>query len=181
MMLLLLCTVFSCKKMEREENEKTSKGLEVSISQHPGLPFTGKRRFKTMTSVKSRNTPMYFVEIMKNGDVYFSCVYHMNDNDWSDYDYGTYAESYYAGTFQKYMRGYFPYLNDSMAVYEITATHIYEVDQNNQRISKEPCCDTALSAPETLCPCAWELTEAPHTNPLLIEGYSFFNNGKVNI
>jgi hypothetical protein len=111
------------------------------------LPFIGKKQFETRPAISGTGTPQRYVEINRNGDVYFS----FEQVNQADGEITT--ENYYAGKYAKCVKSVFKKLDNETRHYEITEDAIFEVDENCSRLSNEDCCNSDDYDGQKSCPC----------------------------
>ncbi|MES2703041.1 MAG: hypothetical protein V4649_10395 [Bacteroidota bacterium] len=139
---------FSCNSRERPAYAKKTKA-EAAVNSTIDMPFVGKRMFETRPGVSGTGTPHKFVEILANGDVFFS----FEQENQSD---GTISkERFYAGKYTTYITCSFEKLN-SKTFYEFTKEAIYEVDGQHNRVKNEECCGLTEEADKEGCMCDGE-------------------------
>lgn len=153
---ILSLFAFSCSSNNSSQEEtvmEPNSSLLVSDTtkvsrQHKELPFIGKKMFETRPGVSGTGTPQYYIEILENGDTFFSFGQHDMSNN------SEIAERYYAGKFTPYIKSIFKKLDNEVRYYYVTRDTIYEVDENHKRLISEECCN--IDQTETECPCQSE-------------------------
>lgn len=138
------------------QNSNSSKILNqqdssINQTEKQELPFIGKKSFETRVGISGTGTPHKFIEILKNGDVFFSF-----DQE-NQADGTTVNEKFYAGKFKRFMFCTFKKLDNDTIYYEITKERIYEVDIKNQRITSDDCCNSTNIDMGNKCPCEGDL------------------------
>ena len=115
------------------------------------LPFVGKKEFETMPGASGTGTPHRYVEIMRNGDVFFGFIQE-NQAD------GTVTkERYFAGKYRTYMKSYFKKWDNETVYYKFSNEKIYQVDKNNKILIGVECCGVSNQDLEAKCPCESKL------------------------
>ncbi len=162
----LAISILSCKK-ENNETEKINKNeseqkLDLSFIEKKGktnkkeseqkldLPFIGKREFETRPGYAGSGTPVTYVEITKDGNVFFGFVQENQANGKITRD------RYFAGKFKRTMKCIFKDW-DETTYYRITKDKIYEVDKDNKLIVSEDCCTSNNLDAGGNCPCESDL------------------------
>ena len=119
----------------------------VPATDSAALPFVGRRGFETRPGCSGTGTPHRAVEITKNGDVFF---FFEQENQ---ADKTITKERYYAGKFNRYMKCAFKKLDAGISYYEFTKDTIYEVDEHNNRLKNNDCCDNDNVDDKKECTC----------------------------
>lgn len=147
-MILLVLVTSACNEQKNyTQSDREQKNIKLETNHRADLPFVGKRAFETRHAVSGTGTPHRYVEILDNGDVYFS----FEQENQAD---GTIMiERYYSGKFDKYLRCVFSKLDNETIYYEIAGDKIYELDSNSQHVTNEDCCTLSNidSADKCLC------------------------------
>lgn len=143
----LAISILSCKK----ENNETEKINKKESEQKLDLPFIGKKEFETRPAFSGSGTPVKYVEITKDGNVFFGFVQQ------NQYDGTVTKERYFTGKFKTYMKCFFKKYGNETTYYRITKDKIYEVDNNNKSIVSEECCTSDNFNSGSNCPCKSDL------------------------
>jgi len=164
LMVLIFVTLISCDRNEKkiysiedvsnanikevdEDFRKSNVNYKVIENEDDSLPFIGKKNFETRMAISGIGTPHKYIEIKRNGDVYFSFEQENQSNR------NIMEENFYAGKFSKYMKCEFKKLGNEIIYYEITTGNIYEVDSNNNRLTGEDCCTVSNYELGSKCRC----------------------------
>lgn len=151
LIIVILSMSITKAKCQSSHPNKFNKSL-VKSKQPLHLPFIGKRSFETRFGVSGSGTPTRFIEIDKNGDVFFSFLQPIIDSD------STISESFYAGKFRPFLKCEFKKL-DEIRYYKITNKMIYEVDRNKKLLKSDECCHSYNIEMGNKCPCESEYYE----------------------
>lgn len=113
-------------------------------------PFTGKRDFVIEEGISGSGTPAYYLDIKKNGHVYFGFV-QVNQADGRET-----REEYDAGAYNpKVMKVRFKTYNETFYV-KFDKERIYLTDSKGNTKKSGDCCPASEMA-ETDCPCSGKL------------------------
>lgn len=172
-LLLTISFLYSCGQNELTQKELESKEKEIALkekglakifgdtlnlkapdrdtinksqSQPLILPFIGIRSFETQPGVSGSGTPMRDVEILENGDVFFSFL-QINQADGTET-----KERYYSGKLKSIMKCYFKKLGNETTYYKIGKGKIIEVDKSGNVLYGSHCC-SLQEMDKDECPC----------------------------
>lgn len=110
------------------------------------VPFTGKRSFNIMEGYSGTGTPAYYLDVKKNGDVYFGYV-QVNQASGEET-----AEEMNAGKYNpKVMKAQFKKSNETFYV-KFDKEKIYLTDEKGNIQKSEDCCSSMESDKES-CTC----------------------------
>lgn len=113
-------------------------------------PFTGKRDFVIEEGVSGSGTPAYYLDVKKNGHVYFGFV-QVNQADGRET-----REEYDAGAYNpKVMKVHFKTYNETFYV-KFNKERIYLTDSKGNTKKSDDCCPVSGMA-EMNCPCSGKL------------------------
>ncbi len=113
-------------------------------------PFTGKRDFVIEEGMSGSGTPAYYLDVKKNGHVYFGFV-QVNQADGKET-----REEYDAGAYNpKVMKVHFKTYNETFYV-KFDKERIYLTDSKGNSKKSVDCCPVSELA-ETDCPCSGKL------------------------
>ena len=143
--IILIVCLMSCDNEPLSVNRRLRSNTESS--KELSLPFVGKRWFDMRPGLSGTGTPHKFVEIMRNGDVYFS----FEQENQADKTLTT--ERYSAGKYTRYMKCVFKKMDNEITFYELITDAIYEVDENKKRLKSVECCDGSNIANKNECVC----------------------------
>lgn len=114
------------------------------------LPFTGKRDFMIEEGMSGSGTPAYYLDVRKNGHVYFGFV-QINQADGKET-----TEEIDAGAYHpEVMRVHFKTYDETFYV-KFDKEKIYLTDSKGTIKKSDDCCPVSKMA-ETNCPCAGKL------------------------
>jgi len=114
-------------------------------------PFTGKRSFDIIEGYSGTGTPHYYLDVKKNGDVYFGFIQvNLADNSET-------KEEMNAGKYNpKVMNVRLKKMNESFFV-KFDKDHIYLTDQEGNIQKSEDCCSAQESLTSDTCTCESKL------------------------
>jgi hypothetical protein len=161
-LLALSTLLFSCNQQADRQKVTAASKMETAVQQKDTaadmdpaqpLPFIGQRWFETRPGYSGTGTPHRYVEILKNGNVYFGFEQE-NQGDKIEGIENITSDKYYAGKFKPVLKCFFSTLGeDSTFYYEITKDKIYEIDEHGNRRISEDCSDPLTDSFHAKCLC----------------------------
>lgn len=114
-------------------------------------PFAGKRTFDIVEGFSGSGTPHYYVDVKKNGDVYFGFI-QVNQADRTET-----TEKMNAGQYNpKVMNVRFKKMNENFFV-KFDKDNIYLTDKEGNIQKSEDCCSSFESSTQDICTCESKL------------------------
>lgn len=111
------------------------------------IPFTGKRSFDIIKGFSGTGTPAYYLDVKKNGDVYFGLV-QVNQADRTET-----KEKMNAGKYNpKVMKVHFNTFEETFYV-KFDKDKIYLTDKEGNITSSEDCCSSMQGQEGNKCIC----------------------------
>ncbi len=123
-----------------------------TLAQQVKLPFTGYRSFDIMKGYSGTGTPHYYMDVKKNGDVYFGYV-QVNQADGKET-----KEEVNAGKYapNKVMKVVFKEYDEILMV-KFDKDKIYLTDERGNILHLEDCCSSSERINKNTCKCESEL------------------------
>ncbi|CAH0151639.1 hypothetical protein MP478_13515 [Chryseobacterium sp. WG14] len=118
------------------------------------VPFTGHRSFDIMQGYSGTGTPHYYLDVKKNGDVFFGYV-QVNQANGKETTEEINAGKY--GT-NKVMKVHFKKFNETFFV-KFDKNKIFMTDEKGNIQNLEGCCSSSESMDKETCTCESELYE----------------------
>ncbi|MGC5745443.1 hypothetical protein [Chryseobacterium sp. NFX27] len=114
-------------------------------------PFVGYRSFNIIEGFSGSGTPAYYLDVKKNGDVYFGFV-QVNQADRTET-----TEEVNAGKYNpKVMKVDFKTYGENFYV-KFDKDNIYLTDKDGNILKSEDCCSSMESGTQDICTCESEL------------------------